>query len=83
MPHNDDTDRFCGVCHGKRYLPDTSAHDYGYSARSRTPCWACYVPAAPEPAPLGPDALLDAAFPNAAARDAWNAERFAENWRDY
>lgn len=77
MPHHDDTDRFCGVCHGKRYLPDTSRDEYGYSAHSRTPCWSCHVPEAPAPI-IGPDALMDAAFGSREARMAWDAERFAE-----
>jgi hypothetical protein len=88
MPHNDDTDRFCGVCHGKRHLPDMSAHDYAYSARSTTPCWACYVPAQPEAAQLGPDALMDLAIAKLAAAAAMTpaeyraAEYAANNPRD-
>ncbi len=76
MPYQDDTDRFCPVCKGRRKLRDTSTHDYGYSAYGSTPCWACYVPAAPEAAPLGPDALMDAALGD--ARAAWDAMTFAE-----
>ena len=60
MPHTDDTDRFCPVCRGARFFIDTSTHDYGYTATSRTPCWACHVPSGtPEPI-IGPDALMDA-----------------------
>lgn len=78
MPHNDDTDRFCPVCKGARRLTDTATHEYGYSARSLTPCWSCYVPEEPQPV-VGPDALVDAALASMGmTRAQWNAERWAE-----
>jgi nitrate/TMAO reductase-like tetraheme cytochrome c subunit len=82
--HLDDTDRFCSVCHGARVLPDTSTHDYAYNARSLTPCWACHVPADPEPQGLGPDDLMDAAIAKLAAANgmtiaAYRAMDHAEN----
>lgn len=82
MPHNDDTDRFCPVCHGARYLTDTSRNEYGYSALSRTWCWSCYVPADPAPIPRKDD-LIDAAIAKLAAAAGmtpreWRAREYAE-----
>ncbi len=81
---HDDTDRYCNVCHGARVLPDSSTHEYGYSARGTTPCWACHVSAQPEPMGLGPDALMDAATAKRAAANgmtiaAYRAMEYAEN----
>lgn len=55
MPYQDDTDRYCPHCHGKRFFTDTHTHDYGYSARSVTRCWDC----APAVEPDAPHQLVD------------------------
>lgn len=81
MPYHDDTDRFCPLCGGKRYLIDGSRVDYGYSARSTTTCWACVRPSADEPAQLGPDALIDAAMARLAAAAGMSVPDFRqEQW---
>jgi hypothetical protein len=77
MPHNDDTDRFCPVCHGRRFLTDTHTSDYSYSAHTLTPCWSCHVPSAAVTAPyIGPDDLMDAAVARLAAAAGLGAAEF-------
>ena len=66
VPYHDDTDRFCPLCGGKRYLIDGARHDYGYSARSFTTCWACTTASEPEAIPAKDD-LIDAAVARMAA----------------
>ena len=62
MQHRDDTDRFCPHCQGKRFFLDTSTHDYGYTAKSLTPCLYC-APAVQADAPhQSVDDLRDAAM---------------------
>lgn len=82
MPHKDDTDRFCPVCHGTRRLVDTATHEYGYSAFSSATCWACYVPAEPTPIPRKDD-LIDAEIAKLAAAEGmtpqdYRAREYAE-----
>ena len=79
-------DRHCPLCHGKRQLRDTSAHDYGYNAWSVTPCWACATPAEPDSV-LRKDDLIDAAVDRLAAaaglsRAEYRAREYAEWCRE-
>lgn len=53
MPHNDDTDRYCPRCHGRRFFFDTSRDSYAPGATSLTRCDVCWVPETPE-APEAP-----------------------------
>lgn len=78
MPHRDDTDRFCTVCRGKRYLIDASRDDYGYSARSFTTCWACTTASEPEAIPSKDD-LIDAAVARMAAEAGMTIPAFRQH----
>lgn len=78
MAYNDDTDRHCPHCGGKRFFSDTHTHDYGYTARSNTRCWDCAPAVEPDVIP-DKDALVDAALARMGMTSTeWSAALFAE-----
>jgi hypothetical protein len=79
MAYNEDADRYCPHCGGKRFITDTHTHDYGYSARSVSRCWDCAPAVEPEAPYVGPDALMDAALARMGMTSSeWSAALFAE-----
>lgn len=78
MAYNDDTDRHCPHCGGKRFFSDTHTHDYGYTARSNTRCWDCAPAVEPDVIP-DKGALMDAALARMGMTSTeWSAALFAE-----
>lgn len=83
MAYHDDTDRFCNVCHGTRRLSDTSTHEYGYSARSVTPCWACAGEREPDVIPRKDDLIAAAIAKMASACGMTPAEYLAAEYAEF
>lgn len=83
MRYNDDTDRYCPTCKGTRRLTDTSTHEYGYSARTTIPCWACAVPSEPEVIPRKDDLIAEAIAKLAAACGMTASEYLAAEYAEF
>jgi hypothetical protein len=79
MAYNDDTDRHCPHCGGKRFFSDTHTHDYGYTARSNTRCWDCAPAVEPDaPRKSDDDLVAEATERMIAARGITKDEYYAE-----